>query len=102
MLFRLATITALFAASAAAQTNGPRDNAGATVSGVVRDSIANSPLADATVQLIASDDPARFERTTTSDSLGRFILRDVPLGRYMLGFFHPVLDSLGVEAPLRE
>lgn len=74
----------------------------ATVSGVVRDSIARVPLAGAMVQLVAADSPARFGRTEVSDSLGRFTLSDVPDGRYTLGFFHPMLDSLGVEAPLRE
>ena len=29
-------------------------------------------------------------------------MNDVPDGRYILGFFHPMLDSLGVDAPLRE
>lgn len=76
--------------------------AGATVVGVVRDSIARAPLVDATVQLVAANDPARLLRTTSSDSLGRFMLKDVPLGTYLLGFFHPILDSLGVEIPLRQ
>jgi len=75
---------------------------GATVSGVVRDSIARAPLAGAVVQLVAADSQARFGRTVVSDSLGRFMLADVPAGRYMIGFFHAMLDSLGVEPPLRE
>src|SRR5678816_1326641 len=49
----------------------------------------------------AADNPARFGRTASSDSLGRFAFTDVPDGRYTLGFFHPMLDSLGVEAPLK-
>jgi hypothetical protein len=76
--------------------------AGTTVSGVVHDSIAHLPLADAIVQLVAADNPSSPPRTTVSDSLGRFALNDIPVGRYMLGFFHPMLDSLGVETPLRE
>ncbi|MGI9044441.1 MAG: carboxypeptidase regulatory-like domain-containing protein [Gemmatimonadaceae bacterium] len=75
---------------------------GVTVSGVVRDSVARIPLAGAIVQLVAADSPVRFARTAVSDSLGRFTLSDVPVGRHVLGFFHPILDSLGVEAPLRE
>src|SRR5688500_18555648 len=73
-----------------------------TVSGVVHDSIARRPLAGATVQLVATDSIGRFGRTTVSDSLGRFSIADVPEGRYRLGFFHAKLDSLGVDAPLRE
>lgn len=75
---------------------------GATISGVVRDSIARAPLAGALVQLVAADNPARLDRSTISDSLGRFTLNDVPEGRHKLGFIHPMLDSLGVDAPLRE
>jgi hypothetical protein len=75
---------------------------GASVTGVVRDSIARGPLAGAIVQLVSADNPARFGRSTISDSLGRFTLIDVPIGRYTIGFFHSLLDSLGVEAPLHE
>jgi hypothetical protein len=75
--------------------------AGASVSGIVRDSIARAPLAGAVVQLVAADNPAKFGRTASSDSLGRFSFNDVPDGTYTLGFFHPMLDSLGVEAPLK-
>jgi hypothetical protein len=72
-----------------------------SISGYVNDSIAHTSLADATVQLISATDPA-FLKTATSDSNGHFIITDVPPGKYKLGFLHPVLDSLGVEAPLRE
>lgn len=74
---------------------------GASVSGIVRDSISRAPLAGAVVQLVAAENPARFGRTANSDSLGKFVFNDVPDGRYTLGFFHPILDSLGVEAPLK-
>ncbi|MGQ0712851.1 MAG: carboxypeptidase regulatory-like domain-containing protein [Gemmatimonadaceae bacterium] len=83
----------LLARLAAAQT---------TVGGVVHDSIARAPLAGAVVQLVSADTARRESRTAMSDSLGRYTLDDVPAGRYMLGFFHDVLDSLGVEPPVRE
>ncbi len=73
--------------------------AGARVSGVVRDSLTDRPLAHAIVQLV--DSAGEGARTATSDTLGRFTLDDVPEGHYLLGFFHPVLDSLGIEAPAR-
>ncbi|MEJ7760776.1 MAG: carboxypeptidase regulatory-like domain-containing protein [Gemmatimonadaceae bacterium] len=74
----------------------------ATVSGLVRDSVARTPLVGAIVQLVAAEGGAAINRTAVSDSIGRFSLSDVPNGRFMLGFFHPMLDSLGVDAPLRE
>lgn len=76
--------------------------AGTSVSGIVHDSIAGAPLSDAMVQLVAADGAGSFVRATQSDSLGRYLLRGIPDGRYTLGFLHPMLDSLGVAPPLRE
>jgi hypothetical protein len=101
ILIRPLLLVTLLARVAAAQAPDTTHRVpGATISGVVHDSIARRPLAGAIVQLVAGD--TRFSRTAESDSLGRFTLSDVPDGRYMLGFLHPMLDSLGVEAPLRE
>lgn len=86
---------------AAQSLDAVRPAQGATLSGVTYDSLAAAPLARATVQLASADDPIGFSRSTLSDSLGRFTLTDVPDGRYTLGFLHPVLDSLGVDAPVR-
>ncbi len=95
-------LLALSGRRAAAQVpDSARGARGAAVSGVVRDSIAGTPLAGAIVQLLAADSGARSVRTAISDSLGRFTLADVPDGRYLLGFFHPMLDSLGLDPPLR-
>jgi hypothetical protein len=93
----------LLARLAAAQaTDTTQRGPGARVSGVVYDSIARAPLAGAMVQLVAADNPASFSRTTSSDSRGGFAFDAVPDGRYTLGFFHPMLDSLGIEPPARE
>lgn len=72
-----------------------------SVTGVVHDSIANRPLAGATVQLVTADSLARFGQTVISDSLGFYSFREVPDGNYTLGFFHPMLDSLGIEPRMR-
>jgi len=85
-----------------AQVTETRAGSGAVISGLVRDSIAHTPLAGATVQLIAAENQANYARTAVADSLGRFAIAGVPDGRYVLGFFHPILDSLGVEPPTRE
>lgn len=93
----------LFAPIAGAQSvNTLRPATSVTVSGVVFDSIAKGPLSAAVVQLVSADNPALLGRTATSDSLGRYTLSDVPDGRYAIGFLHPILDSLGVDLPVRE
>lgn len=93
----------LLAPSAAAQTPDSTGRpAGATVSGVVRDSIARAPLAGAVVQLVATEGIPRFGRSATTDSLGRYAVTGVPTGRYRIGFLHAMLDSLGLEPSVRE
>ncbi len=92
---------ALCARVAAAQAPAAAEHlAGTVVSGTVRDSVARAPLGGAWVQLVASDGRTESARTVMSDSLGRYAFDDVPDGRYSLGFFHPLLDSLGIEPRL--
>lgn len=77
-----------------AQTGGTP----ARVQGVVFDSIGNRPLGGAVVQLIEMP-PGHGAHTATTDSLGRFQMDSVRPGSYMAGFLHPLLDSIGIEAP---
>lgn len=79
-----------------------RPVSGANISGIIFDSLSNAPLSGAVVQLISADDPSLLGRSATSDSLGRYSLDDVPPARYVVGFLHPMLDSVGLEIPLRE
>jgi hypothetical protein len=72
------------------------------VHGIVHDSIARAPLGGAIVQIVAADSARNFGRTVVSDSSGQFSFDEIPDGRYMIGFFHPMLDSLGLEPMLRE
>lgn len=90
----------LCAAPVAAQQPAP--SAGATIRGVVTDSVAGRPLAEATVQLVQAGAGAPSARTAVTDAQGRFAFAEVPEGRYILGFLHPVLDSLGLEPIARE
>lgn len=83
-------------------TDSARRPAIGGVSGVVRDSVAQMPLPGATVQLYAVNDPARFVLTATSDVYGQFAFPRIPRGQYKLGFFHPLLDSLGVQVPVKD
>jgi len=77
----------------------PARAVGATVSGIVRDSIARRPLGGAIVQLVVERAGVPSALSVVSDSLGRFAIRDVPPGRHTIGFFHSMLDSLGLEPP---
>ena len=81
-------------ASLPAQTGA----APARVQGVVFDSIANRPLAGAMVQLVELP-PGHNAHTVITDSLGRFQMDSVRPGSYVAGFLHPLLDSIGIEAP---
>lgn len=92
----IAFVSMVIAPAVLAQTPG------ATVSGIVRDTLVRAPLSAASVQLVSMDAQTRVARTTMSDATGRYQLTDVPDGRYRIGFFHPVLDSIGIEPMLRE
>ena len=99
----LPVLAALLAQSGLAQSPAtPPAAPGVTVHGVVRDTLERMPLAGAWVQLSATDTTAKFVRTVASDSLGKFAFDGVPAGRYALGFFHPLLDSLGAEPMFRD
>lgn len=66
------------------------------------DSVGRAPLPGALVQVVPLDPTLRESgrRTAESDRAGHFGV-DVPPGRYLVGFLHPKLDSLGVDPPLR-
>ena len=87
------------AAAVSAQVAPP---AGASVSGVVYDSIARRPIPRVTVQLVNADDPGgNGVFTGISNDAGRYSIEGVPAGRYLAGFFHSALDTLGLEVPAR-
>ena len=100
--FALPACAVLAHVARAQGTDSTRRPPGATVSGTVRDSVARVPLAGAWVQLVAADGQGGGARAVVSDSTGRFAIDNVPDGRYLLGYFHPMLDSLGVEPALRD
>lgn len=72
----------------------------ASVTGTVYDSVTSSPLVGAEVQLINLDDRSETYNART-DSLGRFHVDAIHPGRYVAGFFHPSLEALGIQPPLR-
>ena len=71
------------------------ESTGTTISGVVFDSLTMRGLSGASVQ-IADAKGGEFTRTVSSDASGGFQITDVPAGTYLLGFFHPKLDSLSL------
>src|SRR5207249_2205281 len=85
-LLLLATFPAFGTASLGAQV---------VVTGVVTDSVARRPLADALVQMAI--ERGSHVLTTTTNSLGVFRIDSVVPGTYIIGFFHPALDSLGID-----
>jgi hypothetical protein len=87
--------------SPAATAGGQVAPAGTSVSGVVYDSVARRPLAGADVELAESGAQRTIARRARSDSAGRFEISDVRAGRYLIGFYHPILDSLSLELPVR-
>lgn len=71
------------------------------VTGTVRDSLAGGMLVGARVQLVGADSAPAAVQTTITGADGRFRFEAVAPGQYLLGFLHPLLDSLGIEPPVR-
>ena len=85
-------------ASAPAQSTGNAVSR-ITVTGAVFDSIGAAALRGASVQIVGAADPVLGQRfTAVTDSTGRYSISNVPAGRYLAGFEHPRLDSLGIES----
>jgi len=78
----------------------PARPAAHTVLGVVYDSVANAPLARATVQ-VASADAAGRVFTATTDGAGRYRITGLPAGKFVIGIDHETMRALRLDAPLR-
>ena len=70
------------------------------LAGLVHDSLTGFPLRGAVVQLVEGDGSSGA-RSVVADDRGYFRFADLTPGRYRLGFHHPRLDTLGIEAPVR-
>ncbi len=70
-----------------------------SITGTVYDSVSRRHLSGAVVQLARLDRPSEG-RTTRSQADGVFRFDSVGVGSWLLGFFHPSVDSLGIEAPM--
>jgi hypothetical protein len=94
----VACAVAVIAGAAPAPASGQL----ARLRGRVYDSVTALPLVGARVELVNADDRARIIFSTMSDSLGRFVVDGVAQGRYIAGFLHPMLDSLGLSLTQRQ
>jgi hypothetical protein len=68
----------------------------ARLRGVVFDSVARGPLANASVRVFRSDSAA-IGVSTRTDSIGAFSVPELRAGTWLVSFLHPRLDSLRVE-----
>ncbi len=93
----LSLAVALLPLAAFAQGNTTQN----AVRGVVYDSIGKAPLGGAIVQFTAlSGEMAGRGFSSQAEPNGSFGISGVPVGKYAVGFYHPALDSLGIEAPI--
>ena len=76
----------------------PPEPRSTTITGVVFDSLEMRGLPDAMVQISGTGGQS-FTQSVTTDGAGRFTFSDVPVGTFLLGFFHPKLDSLALTSP---
>jgi hypothetical protein len=97
----IAIVVSIVAVAAAAPAASAQDTTGAAVSGVVFDSVSRRPLANADVELADAAERRAITRRVRTDAAGRFEMSNVRPGRYLVGFYHPLLDSLSLELPTR-
>ena len=109
-----AALLALAAAPLPAQSGSPlpappppragaavSDEVRTIVSGIVYDSIGRRRLPGAVVQLVPAENPRGPSFGTTADRNGRFRIDSVPSGPYLVGFFHPEIEQMGLVLPAR-
>lgn len=70
----------------------------ARLTGVVFDSLSSAPLPNAIVQLVPLSKLTSAHSRMT-DRSGAYTFDSLAQGRYLLGFQHPLLDSLGLTSP---
>jgi hypothetical protein len=106
-LVRHGTASAALLASFAAPMHAVREPSGdpralvatGRIAGSVYDSVAAKPLAGAEVHVMGDEGRRLYNATT--DARGLFTIDGVEPGTYVAGFFHPRLDSLGIEGLAR-
>ena len=69
------------------------------VTGMVYDSVNRRPLIDAALEVVDLRVTTAAPRRAKTDSSGRFEVVGLPPGQYIVGFYHPLLDSLSLPSP---
>ena len=92
------TVVAAVMAATVVTTDAAAAQQTHTIRGVVFDSVAGKPLTSAVVQ-VASPSSNAAPRTATTDAFGRYDIGGLAAGRYVIGFYHDVLTTLGLDAP---
>ena len=100
MFARVSLACALLSAPMVLAAQESRVGSHISVVGEVYDSVANRPLANAHVQMVRTT-ALQIGRSATTDSRGRYRVDSIAPGEYFATFFHPVVDSLAVQAPVR-
>ena len=72
------------------------------VEGVVFDSVHTRAIVGAHVVAVGTGSRAEVRSDATTDSIGRYRIDSLPLGRYVVGFENALLDSLEVTLSPRE
>lgn len=84
---------------ASTQAQAARRDSVGRVGGVVFDSVAKRPATEALIQLVPKDTSVGGTYSTRADGRGRYELRDLRPGSYLLGFYHTGVDTLNLELP---
>jgi protocatechuate 3,4-dioxygenase beta subunit len=93
-------VALLLAAPLAMSAQDPAAGPPITVVGAVYDSVADRPLEGAVVQVVRTT-ALNSAHSAITDSRGRYRIDGVHPGEYLVSFFHPSVDSLAVQAPVR-
>ena len=76
------------------------DSAAGEIAGTVYDSVARLPVMGAHVQVVPAHAPSSPIVSAMSDAKGRYQIRGLKPGRYLITFEHAALDSLALTSPL--
>ena len=96
-MLRPGRVSLLLTLALPAAAQQPATQGRPSLSGVVFDSVAGRPLAAATVQITGASGAVTGRRASAiTDTAGRYVVNDLPAGRYVAGFFHDALDTLGL------